>query len=489
MSRRVIRGLVGVAVTIGAVGLLSSACRRTDHAARLPMPPDGPGQPAAVAEHLRRSYDAAVAEPDAGATVGALCAAYHADMFFDLADRCYAVAAGLDPREWKWIYGRALIQAERGGGEALLVSLRQVVAAAPQFAPAWLRLGDAEFKAGRYDAAAAAWQRATGLPEPDRGGAQPEHVVEVPIGAYASLGLARIALARGDATRAGAILEAVASRVPNFGSAFRLLADSYRALGRDEDAQRAVYQANRRPPFAPYADPIADGLARESRNSTLLLRLASEADLSINGPWSEYLTRRAAEFDPDNPEVVVKLGRILRTFGRNEEALAWFQKYHQLVPEDPQGLGHIGGCLSALGRYAEAESFLRRAAAGLDDPVTHYNLGLLLAVTGRLDEAVTAYERALERDPRHSDARGNLAATLVRLGQVDRASRELARVLEYDPENAPARTNLGLVLLQQGRTGAAIEQLREVLRVAPGFGPAADALSALSQGSGDDRAR
>jgi len=62
-------------------------------------------------------------------------------------------------------------------------------------------------------------------------------------------------------------------------------------------------------PFAPYLDPMVDDLARESRNSTLLLRVSSEANLAVNAEWAEYLTRRALEFDPDNPEAVVKLGR------------------------------------------------------------------------------------------------------------------------------------------------------------------------------------
>ena len=101
---------------------------------------------------------------------------------------------------------------------------------------------------------------------------------------------------------------------------------------------------------------MVDDLARESRNSTLLLRRVLEANLAVNAEWAEYLTRRALEFDPDNPEAVVKLGRVLRTVGRNEEALEFFQRYHQMVPGDFLGLAHIGSCLSAMGRYEEAES-------------------------------------------------------------------------------------------------------------------------------------
>jgi tetratricopeptide (TPR) repeat protein len=151
-----------------------------------------------------------------------------------------------------------------------------------------------------------------------------------------------------------------------------------------------------------------------------------------------------------------------------------------MVPGDYQVLAHIGSCLSAMGRLDEAESYFRRALQGLDDPVTHYNMGLLLALTGRVDEAITEYEKALERDPMHSDSRTNLAAALARQGRLDRAARELIQLLDYDPENAGGRTNLGLVLLQQGRPTAARAQFEVELRLEPGLIPAREALDSLS---------
>ena len=66
---------------------------------------------------------------------------------------------GLEPAQWRWRYYRALIQSERGGGESLVETLRGVVAQAPDFGPAFLRLGDALFKARQYDAARQAWEQ------------------------------------------------------------------------------------------------------------------------------------------------------------------------------------------------------------------------------------------------------------------------------------------------------------------------------------------
>jgi tetratricopeptide (TPR) repeat protein len=463
-------------LVIGAGLFALSRWRSSNAVSRLPFPPQLSAQQQAIESHLRERYEAAAQNPSSIEAVGPLCLAYHADMFFDLAERCYEVATGLAPDDWQWIYHRAIIQSERGGGEALVTNLRRVVEQAPQNGAAWLRLGEAEFKAGRYDEAATAWQKALELPEDRDDSASPRHLIETPLSAYASLGLARVGLVRGEVDRARMILEELSAAVPQFGNAYRLLAETYRRAGRDSEAERFVYRAGRLPPYAPYADPAIDDLARDSRNSIFLLRLASEANLAVNAEWSEYLTRRALQFEPNNPEVVLKLARILRTVERNEEALELFLRYEKMVPGDYQALGHIGSALSAMGRLGEAESYFRRALEGLDDPLTHYNMGLLFALTGRVDEAIREYEKALERDPMYSDARSNLAAAFARRGQLDRAAVELRRLLEHDPENASARTNLGLVLLQQGRRDQARVQLEEALRLNPGMVPAAEAL-------------
>ena len=474
---------IGVVLSIGAIAWMLVRSQQSDAVGRVPSPPASAKQSKAIAEHLAAKYEAARAQPTSSAAIGALCVAYHADMFFEEADRCYGRLSELDSSQWRWRYYRALIQAERGGGEALIENLRRVVTQAADFGPGWQRLGDALFKARRYDEARQAWERAATATPPatlsDANQPSPRHLVEVPLAAYANVGLARIALVEGDAMRARGILERVAADAPQFSSALRLLADVYHSLGRTSDAERFVYRANRLQPFAPYLDPMVDDLARESRNSTLLLRVSSEANLAVNAEWAEYLTRRALEFDPDNPEAVVKLGRVLRTVGRNDEALEFFQRYHQMVPGDFLGLAHIGSCLSAMGRYQEAESYLRRAVAGIDDPQTHYNLGLLLSITNRGSDAIAEYEKALARDPMHADARLNMATALARQGRMDLALRELTRLVDQDPDNAVARTNLGVILIQQGKAAQARVQLEAALRADPSLGPARQALESI----------
>ncbi len=435
--------LAGLVVAASFFAAWQTARSRT--LARLPALPDLSRQPASVVDHLRSRRADAVAEPRSAAKVGAWCLALHADMFYDAAQRCYRLAQQLDGGDWRWLYYDALISGERGGGEPFADTLRRVLAKAPQLGVAWWWLGDAAFKEGRYDEAEASWRRAETAPEPEREGDAPGRTADIPLKAYASLGLARIALARGEADTARQLLERLTTEAPRFGSAFRLLAESDDVLGRPDEAALARARASRLPAYAPYADPMVDALAEESRNGTFLLRQASDADLATNAAWSEHLVRRALEFDPANPDVLAKLGRVLRNLGRNEEALEYFMAFNRRVPGDYLGLANIGTCLSDLGRPGEAERYLRRALEGIDDAETHYNLGVVLSTMGRLAEAAAEYRLALARDPFELNARNNLAVILARQGRLDEASAEWERVLTLDPGNRTARANLGTI--------------------------------------------
>src|SRR5947207_855861 len=141
------------------VAVLATAC-----GAKGPPLPDLSSVPNAVRAHLQEERDAGL---------DGYCTALHADMFLDAAQQCYEILERRDPSDWQWTYYRALILDENGGGRPSLDAWRRVTAATPDYGPAWLRLGDAEFKLAHYDAAADAWTRAVNAREPDRGTAVP----------------------------------------------------------------------------------------------------------------------------------------------------------------------------------------------------------------------------------------------------------------------------------------------------------------------------
>ncbi len=79
------------------------------------------------------------------------------------------------------------------------------------------------------------------------------------------------------------------------------------------------------------------------------------------------------------------------------------------------------------------------------------DLGDLLLLMGRLDEACEACDRALALDPRNMKARLALAETLVRKVDLNRAAAILGEALRQDPDNPAIRTALEAVLFSPGK--------------------------------------
>ena len=458
-----------------------SQVRRAVYAARLPDLPELSGQPPALREHLEAADRDARGRPTSAEAVGALGLAYHADLFLDHADRAYAAAEALNGGAWRWTYYRALAAGTRGDTTALADGLRRVLADAPRFGPAWWRLGEAEFKAGRYDRAAEAWRRVlaieesagpaapapTAAPAPSAPAGSARPAPGPPVSAYAALGLARVALVEGDAAGAAGLLEDATAAAPGFGPAFRLLGDAYATLGRLDEAAQALRAADRSPQYESHLDPLTEALVHESRSTTFLLQHAATADLATNAAWREHLIRRALEVDPGHSVALAELATLFRLLRRYDEALDLLERRRRERPDDFGVLADIGRCLSGLGRYEEAAETLRRALEGLDNAPTRYELGLALDGAGRRSEAVVEYRRALDRDPNHLSALNNLGVALASQGRLDEAGRHFERVLAVDPGDADAYANLGLVLAARGARDLAASAFRDALRLEP----------------------
>jgi tetratricopeptide (TPR) repeat protein len=319
--------------------------------------------------------------------------------------------------------------------------------------------------------------QAAGAVAPAADSAAPARRAVASISAYAGLGLARVALARGESERARMLLEEVTTAAPSFGPAVRMLGTAFAALGRNEEAVRTVRRAERLPGYDPYVDPTFETLVRESRSPTFLLQQAAAADAGTNGQWREYLIRRALELDPDNTDALFELATLLRVFRRFEEALPLLIRLQQLTPDDLQVAADTGRCFSGLRRYGEAEAMLRRALSGLDDANTRYDLGLVLDRTGRPAEAVAEYRRALERNPTHRDALNNLGVMLARAGRLSESVQLFERLVDADPANADAHANLGALLLSSAQPERAAAEFLAALDIDPGHAIARDALA------------
>jgi tetratricopeptide (TPR) repeat protein len=97
------------------------------------------------------------------------------------------------------------------------------------------------------------------------------------------------------------------------------------------------------------------------------------------------------------------------------------------------------------------------------------NLGNEFANRGRLDEAVTLYEKVLKRNPKFALAHNNLGFALARQNRFEDAIPHYKTAIELKPDYAFAYNNLGLTLAKQEKVDEAIEQFRQALKFSPDY--------------------
>ncbi len=96
------------------------------------------------------------------------------------------------------------------------------------------------------------------------------------------------------------------------------------------------------------------------------------------------------------------------------------------------------------------------------------NLGNVLVEMHRLDDALAAYQRAIELDARSADTYNNIGAVYRALERFDDARSAYDKALAIDPKHMGAWNNLGLLHDARGEIEAAIRAYLTALDLAPG---------------------
>ena len=93
--------------------------------------------------------------------------------------------------------------------------------------------------------------------------------------------------------------------------------------------------------------------------------------------------------------------------------------------------------------------------------MTHNNLGALLELTARPDEAEREYQQALRLKPDLREALANLGALYAKQGRYEAALPPLRRVFQDSPDLPRLRANLDRALRQRGDELAQSGRVRE----------------------------
>ena len=321
---------------------------------------------------------------------------------------------------------------------------RHIIAFNPQARYAYLNLGHALGKQGRYEEALDALRIAVEQ--------RPDSALE-----YSGLGSTLIFLGRFEEAEAS-IRRAIALN-PQTRNAYLNLGDALGKQGRYEEALDALRIAvEQRPDSA---------LEYSGLGSTLIfLGRFEEAETHI---------RRAIALDPQVRNGHFNLGAVLYKQGRYAEALDAARIAVEQRPDYSEAHINLGLILKELNRFKEAETHLRRAIA-LDpqDVDASRQLTELLFRMGKdawdneQPEAATEYYiGVLKIDPHHVEVLHRLASLRTDQQRYDEALELFQRLIDINPSDAVAHGNVGVVLFYLGRNDEALKSLDRALVLDP----------------------
>jgi tetratricopeptide (TPR) repeat protein len=170
-----------------------------------------------------------------------------------------------------------------------------------------------------------------------------------------------------------------------------------------------------------------------------------------------------------------------------ETALAAFDQYSLIVPEDTTGFIYAALMAQQLDRYEDVVKYYE-GAFNLD----YYSKAGLNAVIyfelNKLDNAEKAMEYAklaMDKYPDDNDFRKTAVDILIKMDKMDDAIASLKIALEKEPENSRLYTNLGLLYDSQERFDEAVEQYEKALSLNPAERFALINLAVFYIGQGD----
>jgi tetratricopeptide (TPR) repeat protein len=244
-------------------------------------------------------------------------------------------------------------------------------------------------------------------------------------------------------------------------------------------------------------------LKTDPASSSVKARLAG-IYLSLGDmPNAVKYAEEVANATGQTPHLLIQMAGIFSTAGQGERALALLNKGIDQAPAVGDTYFAKGLLLLNMKRPGEAEQAMRAGLAQMpDSAVGHYHLGRALLESGKQEDAIASFERAVtanpvfepsyialatiheakqERDkaavvlkkylngvnPQNRDIRHRLVRLYVEAKDYPGAMKELETLLADDPGDLDAQLRVALIYGEQKEYGKAIEYLAEILKARP----------------------
>lgn len=165
----------------------------------------------------------------------------------------------------------------------------------------------------------------------------------------------------------------------------------------------------------------------------------SLAGVGIQGAYEQAFAAylRAASTTPTNPAPLIQLAQIAISQNKANDALPYLAQAISLKPNLALPYYLRSQIEASQGQYqAAAQDAVIAAQIANQDPMSWYNLGVILYAANDLQNAAVSFERAIALQNQYSDALFALAVVYDKLGMRDNAIANIQKVQSLNPNDA-----------------------------------------------------
>jgi tetratricopeptide (TPR) repeat protein len=240
--------------------------------------------------------------------------------------------------------------------------------------------------------------------------------------------------------------------------------------GRLQDAEasyRAILKDNIKHPDANHNLGVLAVSLNKAELAVSLFKTALEANPNHEQFWLSYLDALIKTNQLEIAKGVLEQGKKLGLKGERVAAIE-----AQLTPTQRPSKEEINSLLEHYqnGRYDVAENLAKTITQKYPDhQFTWKILGAVFQHVGKIQESLTANQRAIMIAPNDAEAHNNLGNILQELGRSEDAKLSYKKAITIKPDYAEAHNNLGVTLRGLGRLEEAVDSYNKTIRLKSSF--------------------
>jgi tetratricopeptide (TPR) repeat protein len=185
---------------------------------------------------------------------------------------------------------------------------------------------------------------------------------------------------------------------------------------------------------------------------------------------AERICRQILRQQPRHPGGLALWSILARQQGQFAVAAERAAEAARVHPQIAEFHANLGEFSRLAGKRDEAIAAFERAIQLKPlEPTFHNSLGTVFGGMRQNESAMKEYQRAIQLKPDYADAWNNLGAALREMGRLEEAAEAIGKALELQPQLPGAHLNLAIVRTDQERFSEAIESYGRAIAVRPDF--------------------